>query len=175
MITAVVVVVVAVLAAAEPVPAALQGIDQIPTRAMVASLETRALTALALDDKATVVHRTRALRLLGAAVDVDDDARWALVLLRSSPIPVLRVQAALAQGALAAREEQLVPFAAGLLHDDDAELRRAALTLLWIDKSPGARDVVFAFARSEKDPALLQLANYRLKNWPTTTTKPPKR
>lgn len=169
MITAVVLCFVVVAA---DVPPVLQGIDTLPTKAAVQSIETRALTVMALDEKAKVVHRARALRLLGVRVDVDAAV---FVTLRSSPISALRVQAALAQGAVATREEQLVPFAAGLLHDDDVEIRRAALTLLWVDRSAAAKDVVFAWARAEQDPALLHLAQTRLKTWPPAPTKKPTR
>ena len=169
MILSNVVAVVVVLAAADPAPppppAVLQGIDSLPAPAVVRSTETRALTVMALADKQKPLHRARAIRLLGARADVDEGV---FVTLRNSPLPELRVHAALAQGAVAARQDQLVPFAAGLLHDDDPELRRAALTLLWVERSGAARDVVFAFARSEPDPALQQLMAHRLKGWPTT-------
>ena len=172
---AVVVVVAAQAAVPPPVPAVLQQqtIDQVPPPKLVQAAQTRALLQTALDDKLKPVVRARAVRLLGARADIDDDdeVSLAFAFLRGSPLPELRVQVAMAQGAVAVRQDQLVPFAAGLLHDDDVELRRAALTLLWIDKSAAARDVVFVHARSERDAGLVQLAQRRLKGWPTTTTK----
>ncbi len=156
-----------------PLPPVLRGIDQLPSRALVETAATRDLLAVALDDNVKVVHRARAIRLLGARPDVDPglSVASALVTLRASPIPELRVHAALAQGARAARQGQGLPFAAGLLHDEDVELRRAALTLLWIDRSAAARDVVFAHGRSELDPALQELVRHRLQQWSASSKR----
>lgn len=172
------------LAAADPsaLLPLLRGIDQVPTAAAVAAADVSALIAVALNDEAKLVHRARALRLLGVRarvghgddIDVDADVVAAIVTLRSSPIASLRVHAALAQGALAARQEQLLPFAVALLLDDDAEMRRAALTLLWVDRTQGARAVVRAHALCEKNAELLHLAQARLASWPPPLAQVPR-
>ncbi len=177
MLAVVVVVVVGAVAGAPPL---LDGIDSLPPRAAITAVSRAALRAVVVDEAASVVHRARAARLLGAraptgvADDHDDhddaDDQRAFALLRASAITELRVQGALAQGDRAQQRGQLLRFCGALLHDGDVDVRGAAVTLLWRDRSSSARQILLAHV--DADAGLRRIIERRLQRWPPTRTVP---
>jgi hypothetical protein len=157
----------------------LRGIDDVPPPDFAASLspdEQRALLALAVDDDVPCAARARALRLV-AAVAADDIASdravdVAIARLSDSAVRELRVQAAWAALARAARRAKTIDVAAALLHHRDPALREVGAVALWRDGSKAARAHVEARSATETDADVSVVLRSRLARWRVSSSPP---
>jgi hypothetical protein len=165
------------------VDALLRGVDDVPPSTLTASFSravVASLLAIAGDDGEGLVRRARALRLaaaapdFGAANDVDVDGTVARLLV--SPERELRVQAAWARVARAARAGGATDAAGALLSSADPALREVGAIALWREGSSTAKRVAQAHLAVERDPDVAVVLRVRLARWPaakpTTTSAP---